>query len=653
MMKPWASLLISSALLVGCTNAPQAPSEDEAASEAPAPESERRQNGNLITEGVPEIPAEIAERLRQFQNVRSHRFQDWASDGILISTRFGDVSQIHSVQSPKGARRQLTFYEEPVNGADMHPDDNVFAFIKDTGGDEFYQGSVFDRDTGVVTSFTEPGTRNGSLVWSDSGEQIAWYEATADSPNWNILIAEPDIADSRRVAFEGDGAVYPLDWSADAQSLLVQQYISNTKSRLFVVSLADGSSVEINADEDVSYSGAELLEDGDVIAVTDRESEYRNIVRIDGETGEFTSYTDDVNWDVSSWTISPDEETLAFTINENGLGVIQVLDLDTGTISDGPQLPAGIASGLVFHPNGQELGFTFNGATSPSDAWSYNLATGELTRWTNAEIGGLNTDNFVEPENFTYPNADGMDIPAFIYRPSTPGPHPVIVSIHGGPAAQARPGFSSRFQYWASELNLAVIVPNVRGSTGYGKTYMGMDDGLNRKRSVEDIGALLDWVETQDDLQNDKVMVYGGSYGGYMVYASMIDYGERLAGAISIVGISDFATFLTNTKGYRRDLRRVEYGDERDPEIAAFFEEISPLLNADQITKPLFIIQGANDPRVPASESEQILEAVKQNGGDPWYLLALDEGHGFRKKPNQDYQRAAETLFIQDVLGVE
>lgn len=653
MIKQWAGLLLSVSVIAGCsdTTTPKPASTEPSQAVTSAPE--RVQNGNLVTESVPEIPAEIAERLRQYQNVRSHSFQDWTDDGILISTRFGDVSQIHAVAMPKGARQQLTFFAEPVSGANMHPSADVFAFTKDNGGDEFYQGNIFDLETGTVTTFTEAGTRNGSPVWSDDGTQIAWYQATADSPDWDIMVADLSDPSTRRIALEGNGAMYPVDFSSDGQSLLVQKYIATLKSELYLVDLTSGLSVELNGEVDAAYSGAQLLANGDVITVTDLDSEFKNIVRIDAQTGALTSFTDDISWDVSSWTVSPDEDILAFTINENGLGVIKLLDLDTGQISDGPQLPAGIAYGLVFHPDGEQLGFTFNGATSPSDAWSYDLGTRELTRWTTAEVGGLNTDIFVEPENFHYPNSDDMDIPAFIYRPEGDGPHPVIVSIHGGPASQSRPGFSSRSQYWAAELGVAVVVPNVRGSSGYGKTYVSMDDGLNRKLSVEDIGAVLDWINTQDDLDSDKVLVYGGSYGGYMVYASMIDYADRLAGGISIVGISDFATFLQNTKGYRRDLRRVEYGDERDPEIAAFFEEISPLLNADQITKPLFIIQGANDPRVPASEAEQILDAVQANGLDAWYLLALDEGHGFRKKPNQDYQRAAETLFIQEVLAIQ
>ena len=288
----------------------------------------------------------------------------------------------------------------------------------------------------------------------------------------------------------------------------------------------------------------------------------------------------------------------------------------------------------------------------------YDLTDDSLTRWTFSELGGLNPDSFVEPELIRYPTFDQVDgkqrtIPAFVYKPKGPGPHPVLVSIHGGPESQARPQFSSTIQYWVNELGLAVVVPNVRGSSGYGKTYVALDNGFKREDSVKDIGALLDWISTQTDLDQDRTVVFGGSYGGYMVLATMTNYPDRIAGGINIVGISSFVTFLENTNGYRRDLRRVEYGDERDPEMRAHLEKISPLNNADKITAPMLVIQGANDPRVPQSEADQIVAKVRENGGDVWYLLAKDEGHGFRKKSNRDAQREAETLFLQKVLGLD
>mgnify|MGYP005751287283 CR=1 FL=1 len=645
------SIAALAAALAACAQTATAPAAP--LTEAPAAPAavERVTKGNLVLESIPEIPAEISERLSAYENVRGHAFLDWTGDGsILITTRFGDTNQVHEVKAPGGARRQLTFYEETVSNAAMSPKGGAFLFARDKGGDEYYQGYRFDMETGVVTGFTEPGTRNGAPLWADSGELAAWARTNPGDPNNDIIIGNPADPASVRVALEGEGAIGPVDWSDDGSKLLLQRYISIAESHLFVLDLASGGLTQINPEDTVAYSGGALLGDGSIITATDKDSEFTNLVRI-APDGAVTNYTADIEWGVSDWTLSPDGNTVAFTLNEGGLGTIHLLEVESGHVRPGPTLPVGIASGLVFSRSGSHVGFTFNAATSPADAWSFDVATLNLTRWTEAETGGLNPDTFIEPVLFDYPNADGMDIPAFIYKPKGEGPHPVIISIHGGPEGQSRPGFSSSYQYWANELGIAVVVPNVRGSSGYGKTYVSLDNGLNRKKSVEDIGALLDWIETQPDLNSDKVIVYGGSYGGYMVLASMIDYADRLAGGIDIVGISDFKTFLENTEGYRADLRRAEYGDERDPLIAAFFDEISPLKNASKITKPLFVIQGYNDPRVPYTEAEQILEAVKANGVKAWFMMAMDEGHGFRKKSNREAQREAETLFLQEVLA--
>ncbi|QYJ01127.1 prolyl oligopeptidase family serine peptidase [Thalassovita mediterranea] len=626
------------------------------AQEAMAPTTaERVTEGNLVMENIPDIPEAVSEKLRQYQNVRTHGFADWTDEGVLIATRFGEVSQIHQVKTPLGARRQVTFYDEPIGGASVSPAGGSFVFSKDTGGDEFYQGYLFDMASGGVTRFTEAGTRNGGYVWTDDGSQVFFYEARDGDADYDLKMGNPADPASIETVFEGDGtgALFPVDFSADGSMVTIQRYISIQDSDIFTFNVATGEMTEIRPGEEVAYDGLHFLPDGSLLTSTDAGSEFKNLVRLVPGSDEMTVYTTDIDWDVEGYDLSPDGSTVVFTVNEGGLGTIKLLDIESGEVTDGPDLPTGIAAGPQFDSTGSRVGFTFVGATSPADAWSFDVETLELTRWTEAEVGGLDTAAFVEPEMFDYPNADGMDIPAFVYRPAGEGPYPVILSIHGGPEGQSRPYFSSTYQYWANELGAAVVVPNVRGSAGYGKTYVSLDNGLNRKKSVEDIGALLDWIDGQGDLDSDRVLVYGGSYGGYMVLASMVDYNDRLAGGIDIVGISDFKTFLENTKGYRRDLRRAEYGDERDPEIAAFFEEISPLNNASEITKPLFIIQGANDPRVPASEAEQILEAVRQNGGEAWFLLAMDEGHGFAKKSNRDFQREAETLFLQDVLELD
>ena len=640
-------------VLAGCAQTAAAPPATATTETAAPAETARVTRGNLVMESIPAIPAEVSDRLTAFENVRGHAFLDWTGDGgVLITTRFGDVNQIHEVRTPGGARRQLTFFNEPVSNAAASPAGGAFLFARDTGGDEYFQGYRFDMATGKIVRFTEPGTRNGGALWSDDGQLAAWARTNPGDPNNDIIIGNPADPSSVRVALEGEGAIGPVDWSDDGTQLLLQRYISITESRLFILDIASGELTQVNPDDTVAYSGGKLLSDGSILTATDKDSEFTNLVRI-APDGTITNFTADIDWGVSDWTLSPDGQTVAFTLNEGGLGTIRLLDLASGQVRPGPTLPVGIASGLTFSPSGSHIGFTFNAAISPADAWSFDVATLNLTRWTEAETGGLNPDIFIEPVLFDYPNADGMDIPAFIYRPRGEGPHPVIISIHGGPEAQSRPGFSSAFQYWAAELGLAVVVPNVRGSAGYGKTYVSLDDGLNRKRSVEDIGSLIDWIETQPDLDSSRIVVQGGSYGGYMVLASMIDFGDRLAGGIDIVRMSDFKTFLENTEGYRRDLRRAEYGDERIPEVAAFFDEISPLRNAHRINKPIFIIHGYNDPRVPYTEAEQILSAVKANDVTAWFLMAMDEGHGFRRKSNREFQREAETMFLKEVLGLE
>ena len=323
-------------------------------------------------------------------------------------------------------------------------------------------------------------------------------------------------------------------------------------------------------------------------------------------------------------------------------------------------IPTGLVGGMEFSPDGTKLGMTLNTSQTPSDSFVLNLGEGaleygELTRWTYSEVGGLDTGTFVQPELIAYPTFDSNSggpesIPAWVYKPEGEGPFPVIIAIHGGPESQSRPVFSSTYQMWLQKLGAAVIRPNVRGSDGYGKHYMSLDNGFKREDSVKDIGALLDWIKTQPDLDETRVAVFGGSYGGYMVLASSVHYSDRLKAAVDIVGISNFVTFLENTQDYRRDLRRAEYGDERDPDMRRHLEAISPLNHVDKIRIPMFVVQGQNDPRVPVSEAVQIVAALREQGLPVWYMNALNEGHGYRKKENRDVYQQATMMFLREHL---
>lgn len=622
----------------------------------------RTVRGNLVLQNVPATPPEVRERLRQYVSTRGAAFLDFLPDGgVLISTRFGDAAQVHVVDQPMGMRRQLTFYNEPIGGAIVQPGGSgAFLFGKDQGGDEFFQGFLFDRATGKATRFTQEKTRNQSLVWRDDGKEAAWAEATAQSPDYTIMAGDPAKPESRRVLYKGKGAVAPVDYSGDGKSLLLSEYVSITKSRLFTLDLASGAVKEINPQLNVSYDGGEFTPDGkSILTISDEGSDFQRLVRIDVATGARTPVSAPINWDVEQFDLSADGQRIAYSVNVAGASELKLLDARTGRTLATPTLPAGVIGGLEFDDGSAQLGFTLNSATAPSDVYVYSVRGGKLTRWTQSEVGGLDPAGFVAPTLARFPTFDSAtggpkEITAWVYAPKGPGPHPAIIDIHGGPEGQSRPTFNSRIQYWVNELGVAVVLPNVRGSTGYGKTFVEMDNALKRLDSVKDIGATLDWMGTQKaTFDMSRVVAYGGSYGGYMVYASMIEYPERFAAGVDIVGISDFRTFLERTMGYRRDLRRAEYGDERKPEVAAYFDKIAPLKNADKIKRPMFVVHGANDPRVPVSEAEQMIAAFEKNGLKPWVMIANDEGHGFAKRPNQEAQREAETLFFQDVLKLK
>ena len=621
-----------------------------------------REQGQLVMQNVPATPGDVRERLIQYNNTRSASFQDFTpTGGILIATRFGDTSQIHEVATPMGARAQLTYYAEPVSGATVRPGrSGNFVFGKDQGGDEFFQAFMFDRASGRATQLSESGTRNDGLNFSKDGSMAAWAVTRSGSVRRDIVVANPDNVASRRVVYSADGAFGVADISADGKKLLLGESISVSYSRRGVLDIATGVLTPVTPDLRVSYDGGTFSQDGkSIFILTDEASEFGYLVRVELATGKRTRISPILNWDVESYDISPDGTKVAYSVNEEGLSKLYVQPLTAGGRAQLIALPVGIVSGIDWDPASTRLGFTMSTATAPADAFTYTLATRALTRWTQSEIGGLNPATFVEPTLIRYPTFDQVNgrartIPAFVYKPRNASPtnrRPVIINIHGGPEAQSRPSFSSTPQYWVNELGAAVIVPNVRGSTGYGKSFVELDNGFKREDSVKDIGALLDWIATQPDLDPSRVVVYGGSYGGYMVLASLTNFNDRLAGGVNIVGISNFSTFLKNTQGYRRDLRRVEYGDERDPAMAAFHERIAPLNNAAKITRPLFVIQGANDPRVPMSEADQIVQKVRSNGGDVWYMVAKDEGHGFAKKVNRDAQREAESLFFRKVFG--
>jgi dipeptidyl aminopeptidase/acylaminoacyl peptidase len=627
-------------------------------------------NGNLVMEDVPEIPADIVDSLNRYLNVRSAGFETWSADGesVFIETRFGDVANLHRVDMPGGARHQVTFYDEPVGEVARQPGGSKLIFTRDAGGSEFSQVFLLDPDAGDAQMLTDGESRNGAVIWDRQGRRLAYQSTARNGASNDLWIMDPETPGEKNIALESpDGSWWgPAEFSKSGSKVLVSNYVSITDSRVNLLDLDTGDVTLLAGGPESPSVNVPLAFDDEndgFWLITDRAGEFNVLAWQSLQPGAVPEYvTAGIPWNVEGGTISDDRRRAAFTVNEGGRSVLYLLDPKSREYRAVDSIPVGLIGGLEFSPDSARLAMTINTAKSPSDTFVLDLGRGalqhgKLERWTFSEVGGLDTTTFREPELIEFPTFDEVDgaqrqIPAWLYKPAGKGPFPVVISIHGGPESQARPFFSSTYQLWLEKLGVAVLVPNVRGSAGYGKTYVKLDNGFNREDSVRDIGALLDWVDTQPELDQDRVAVFGGSYGGYMVLASAVHFGDRLKAAVDIVGISSFVTFLENTQDYRRDLRRAEYGDERDPDMRAHFEKISPVNNVEKITVPLFVVQGENDPRVPVTESIQIVEALRERGDTVWYMNALNEGHGYRKKENRDiYQQATVMFFKAHLLG--
>lgn len=620
-------------------------------------------NGNLVMQDVPEIPRDVELDLFRYQNVRAARLRAWSRDGesIYVSTGFGDVDSIHRVDMPLGARRQVTFYEEPVANVVRQPGGDKLLFTRDAGGSEFAQVFSFDPNSAEATLLTDGESRNGSLQWDRRGTRVAYHSTRRNGAANDIWIMDPSNPDDAKIALASkDGSWWgPTEFSTSGSRLLASNYVSITNSSIHLVDLDSGASQPLaGGAENPSVNYPVAFDDANDAfwLITDQGSEFAQLAWQSLQPGSKPQIiSSDIPWNVTDAVISEDRSKFAFVTNEDGRSQVYLMDVATREYRRVDSLPIGLAFGLIFSPDGSRLGLTLNTTQTPSDSFVLHLGDeplsyGALVRWTESEIGGLNSSAFRSPELIHYTSFDGRKIPAWVYKPAGKGPHPVVISIHGGPEGQSRPSFSSTYQMWLDKLGVAVIQPNVRGSNGYGKTYLTLDNGFKREDSVKDIGALLDWVETAPDLDADRVGVFGGSYGGYMVLASAVHYSDRLKAAVDIVGISNFVTFLENTQDYRRDLRRVEYGDERYPEMRAHLQAISPSNHADKITVPMFVVQGENDPRVPVTEAEQMVEALRSGGKTVWYMNALNEGHGYRRRENRDIYQQATVMFFREYL---
>jgi dipeptidyl aminopeptidase/acylaminoacyl peptidase len=615
---------------------------------------------NLVAEGIPPIPAELAERAGRYNESRGAELFDWhpTKREILIGTRFADTTQVHSVANPGGDRRQLTFFPDRVMGASYRPHTaDYFVFTKDKGGNEFFQLFRYEPGSGRADLVTDGKSRNTGGAWSNAGDRVVYGSTRRNRSDVDFYIVDPAKPDTNKLLAENKGGGWSaVDWSSDDNRLLAGEYISINETYLWLIDAATGEKTPLtprDSAEKAAYEPVGFSKDGKgVYTMSDRGSEFMRLVYLDLATRQETPLSGDIPWDVESGKLSQDGKRLAFVTNENGISRLHVLNTATKELAKLPQLPTGVLGRLQWHENNRDLGFVITSARSPADVYSLDVDSGKIERWTTSETGGLDPSRFVEPMLVKWKSFDGREISGFLYTPTAKftGKRPVIINIHGGPEGQSRPLFLGRNNFYLDELGVAILYPNIRGSSGYGKSYLKLDNGFLREDSYKDIEALLDWLKTRDDLDADRVMVTGGSYGGHMTLAVATRYNDRIRCSLDVVGISNLVTFLERTESYRRDLRRVEYGDERDPKMRAYLEKIAPMNHASDIKKPLFVVQGKNDPRVPLSESQQIVDTVRKNGTSVWYLTALDEGHGFAKKKNADFQFYATIQFVQKYL---
>ena len=610
----------------------------------------------ITVDGLPSIPPSIATKLAPYGRFRRAVLLAWhpTDREMLVSTTTGSAPQIHTVKHP-GAPAQLTAFPEGMPGAASYSPlgDDWIVYRKDTGAAETHQLWRFRPDSEPVL-LTDGKSRNGIPVWSKSG-RIAFESNRRNGKDRDLYVIDPKDPSTSRMLMAVSGSWFVSAWSPDDRSILAVEMLPGNDTALWRVDLASGARTLLtpleHGEAPSIWSSAEYAPDGTIYAVSNRGSELPRLWRW---SGTWTPLTKDGD-SVESATISPDGTTIAVVFDRDASSRLELLDARTLSVRSRPELPAGQITDLQWHPSSRELGFTFGSVRTQADVFSVDATSGVITRWTTSPIGGVDPAALPEPEIVRWKSFDGRMISGVLYRPPSKftGRRPVMVNIHGGPNdARERPRFQGRSAYFLNELGIAIVYPNVRGSFGFGRSFEKLDDGRNREDAVKDVGALLDWIAEQRDLDPARVMVTGASYGGYMTYAVAARYPERIRCAFAGVAISNFVSYLENTEPGRQEDRRAEYGDERDPSMRDFLLRVSPVTLASRIKTPLMIAHGRQDARVPIAQAESMHAAVKKNGTPSWLVIYEDAGHeNFpRTQANYDFNFYTWIVFAEKYL---
>jgi len=601
----------------------------------------------------------------RYLNARMAFGASFSPDGqrLTFLTNITGVAEVWSVPVDMATNtswpEQLTFVGDRVGSASYSPVADTLMVSADVGGSEHMQLYLLSGDGANFTALTErPQSIYQFGDWSPDGARFTCSSNERDARYFDVYERILETGQTR-LLLQQDGTNYAGRYSRDGRYALLSRWHSNIHTQLFLLDLLSGETRPLTADVvegQAQYSFPSWSADGSGLYVlSNRGRQFSTLAWLDLATSEMTYLRDD-QWDTQILALSPDGKHMALALNVEGYSTLELFDVARGWEARralaAPALTNGIILETVWSPDGERLAITFMSATGTADIFIWDERDERLWQATRSTMGGIPRSTFVEPSLVRYPTFDGRDIPAFLYLPQDrPGRAlPVVLIVHGGPEGQSRPLFDPITQYLVAR-GYGVMLPNVRGSTGYGYEYQRLDDVRLRMNSVADLQHAALWLQNSGIADPGRIAVMGGSYGGFMVLSAITTYPHLWAAAIDIVGIANFVTFLENTGPWRRKLRESEYGSlENDRD---FLESISPINHVDSIVTPLFVIHGANDPRVPVGEAEQIVAALRERNIPVEYMRFEDEGHGLVKRANRLVAYPAAARFLDTYMGNE
>ena len=639
-----AGLAVVAAILLTC--APAAPAQ-------PFVIPTHRVEGTLVYDGIPAADATLAAQLRRYEQWRQATFLDWLPDGsMLIGTRFGRYEQVHRVATPLGMREQLTFGGGPVIEARAPASGSGFVYVRQSDG---YPQIYYQSGAGTDRRLTQGHYQHGGPVWSHDGKRIAFYGTDRTGSVDDIYVVDPAAGTRPRLAIAGSqGGWRPLDWSADDSKLLLLNTLSPRSSALYVADVSTGALTPLTLPQS-RITAARFAPDGvGIYLISNAQGEFEQLLYYDTITHATRRVSADTPWDVEDFAVSAGGHYVAYVVNDDGRSRLTVLDALRKLEFKPPGLQEGRIDGIRFDDRGGKLAFSYESSSSPRDVYVYDVAQGTVQRWTRSEVGPVAPASLARAQLIHYPTWDRLGLQrralsAYVYMPRGPGPCPVLIALPGGRKlhAQFRPGWRPFIQFIVNDLGYAVLAPNVRGSSGYGKDFRALDGGKLRDDSVRDVGALLVWIGLQPGLDSHRVAIMGHAYGGFLALASLATYGDHLRGAVDVAGIASLVDYVGHAPADERAQRIAEFGNVQDTDMRAFLDRISPLDNVALIHRPVLVVQGLDAPGSRAADSQQLVWRLRSEGNQAWYLSATDAGNDFTTPADRQAYLQTTAQFLQ------